>query len=389
MKYVIAALLLALPVVAQESPDQKNAARKAIAERDADGDGRLTLAEFGGGSALFELLDGNGDGFLAADELPKPRRKNGNKKDNRKASPEQVRDQAMRMMKRLDKNGDGTLSADEVPEQAKILKRADRNKDGAVDLLELTVAISKQSGRARGDASRGLQMMKRMDKNGDGAIERTEWRGPENAFGKLDADGDGRITKEELKRARMAGADGKDRGRWRSRAGDALFRRADENQDGKIARDEWPMRPELFDRLDANGDGFITRAEVTPKGGRRRGPNIDLRAGKDSAHFLEKYDKNRDGSVSKEEFPHGRRFAEIDTAGDGTLSSTEIRDAMDKRRHEEGYDFLERFDLNTDGKVTRDEFTGPAAEFERRDRNRDGVIDATDKPDKPDKPDKK
>lgn len=381
MKYVIAALLLALPAAAQESPDRKNAAQKAIAERDADGDGRLTLAEFGGGAALFELLDGNGDGFLAADELPQRRRKKAGRKSDKKggnkASPEQVRDQAMRMMKRLDKNGDGTLSADEVPEQAKILKRADRNKDGAVDLLELTVAISKQSGRARGDGSRALQMMKRMDKNGDGSIERAEWLGPKDAFGRLDSDGDGRITKEELKRAA-----GNDRGRWRSRAGDALFRRADENQDGKIARDEWPMRPELFDRLDANGDGFITRAEVTPKGGRRRGPNMDLRAGKDSAHFLEKYDKNRDGSVSKEEFPHGRRFAEIDTDGDGTLSSSEIRDAMDKRRHEEGYDFLERFDLNTDGKVTRDEFTGPAAEFERRDRNRDGVIDATDKPDK-------
>ena len=38
-------------------------------------------------------------------------------------------------------------------------------------------------------------------------------------------------------------------------------------------------------------------------------------------------------------------------------------------------------DLNGDGKVTRNEFTGPAADFEAKDRNNDGVIDANDKPD--------
>jgi hypothetical protein len=31
--------------------------------------------------------------------------------------------------------------------------------------------------------------------------------------------------------------------------------------------------------------------------------------------------------------------------------------------------------------VTREEFTGPAAVFERKDRNHDGVIDAADRPD--------
>ncbi|MFQ5845378.1 MAG: transaldolase, partial [Planctomycetota bacterium] len=40
--------------------------------------------------------------------------------------------------------------------------------------------------------------------------------------------------------------------------------------------------------------------------------------------------------------------------------------------------FFERHDRNRDGKVTRDEFTGPPAEFERNDRNHDGVVDRAD-----------
>ena len=34
-----------------------------------------------------------------------------------------------------------------------------------------------------------------------------------------------------------------------------------------------------------------------------------------------------------------------------------------------------------DGKVTRSEFTGPAADFEAKDRNNDGIIDKADAPD--------
>jgi len=36
----------------------------------------------------------------------------------------------------------------------------------------------------------------------------------------------------------------------------------DTNNDGKISRDEWKGNPKRFDRLDANGDGVITKEEI-------------------------------------------------------------------------------------------------------------------------------
>ncbi|MEW6307010.1 MAG: prolyl oligopeptidase family serine peptidase [Verrucomicrobiota bacterium] len=42
---------------------------------------------------------------------------------------------------------------------------------------------------------------------------------------------------------------------------DAVLGRNDANKDGKLSRDEFPAGPQLFERLDANKDGFVTREE--------------------------------------------------------------------------------------------------------------------------------
>ena len=49
-------------------------------------------------------------------------------------------------------------------------------------------------------------------------------------------------------------------GRSSGRIGEA-FKSADQNKDGRLSRDEYP-RPEIFPTVDANGDGFATPEEV-------------------------------------------------------------------------------------------------------------------------------
>jgi hypothetical protein len=47
----------------------------------------------------------------------------------------------------------------------------------------------------------------------------------------------------------------------------------DTDQDQRISRDEWKRRPKGFDRLDSNGDGFITREEMAALREKRRKRN--------------------------------------------------------------------------------------------------------------------
>ncbi|MGH7163369.1 MAG: EF-hand domain-containing protein [Planctomycetota bacterium] len=294
-----------------------------------------------------------------------------------------LEEEAKAVVAEKDRDGDGRLNSAELGAGDRLFRLLDRDRDGFLRAEDLLPPRPRRGPGGEGGEAGGFDRLRKMfkegDANGDGKIERAEWKGPAEAFDRYDADKDGAISKEEARSAAdkfFAGRGG------RGKAGEALFRNADKDGDGKITREEWPLRPEAFDRLDANGDGVVTADEAATAGPRKG----EGRGGDDASHFLGRHDANRDGKVTKEEFPNETRFAEIDADGDGVLSVGEVEEAMAKRRNESGYGFSEKYDLNGDGKVSREEFTGPAAEFEKRDANHDGVIDGADQPAEP-KPD--
>jgi EF hand len=106
-------------------------------------------------------------------------------------------------------------------------------------------------------ASGMLERLMAADANRDGAITRAEMRAArEQGFRRMDADNDGFVTAAEREQM-AAAAKGKGRGEKGGAGG------ADANGDGKVSRDEFlnsPMRG--FDRLDANNNDVIEASEI-------------------------------------------------------------------------------------------------------------------------------
>lgn len=127
----------------------------------------------------------------------------------------------------------------------------------------------------RGDGWRGRggrgprieRMFERMDADGDGAITREELAAARSErFAAMDADGDGAVTAQELANYRML------------RRAERRIRRLDENGDGVLQLDELPGGERRFERFDLDGNGVVTRAEaelVRDLRGARRGGRWD------------------------------------------------------------------------------------------------------------------
>ncbi|MEO6214536.1 MAG: hypothetical protein ABIO86_00780, partial [Sphingomonas sp.] len=151
------------------------------------------------------------------------------------------------MMMRADTSGDGNISRAEFTARAEArFARMDKNGDGFVTADEM----SGRGGRGRGG---GLMSA---DTDQDGKISRAEFMAQSTErFVKLDANGDGHISGDEMKA--MMGRMGGRRGMGGEAAGAMMpppppgamgghhghhgagkLARLDTNQDGKISRDE-------------------------------------------------------------------------------------------------------------------------------------------------------
>jgi Ca2+-binding EF-hand superfamily protein len=129
-------------------------------------------------------------------------------------------------------------------------------------------ALAADSAAERPPAQAGAgQYFQRLDTNGDGAISREEAQGHpriEQAFEAMDADKDGKVTEAEFRAAMESYREQK--GGDKGRAVKDRWSKVDANGDGAISRDEAaqgsPFVAKHFDEIDADKNGQITPQEI-------------------------------------------------------------------------------------------------------------------------------
>ncbi len=278
------------------------------------------------------------------------------------------------VFKRLDTNGDGKLTAEEVPADKReffdrTLRSGDADGDGALNAAEFAKAFSSgrdsererdsRSGRRPGSSSGGrpapyaADLIRRLDKDGDGKISSEELPQTYRArlggrFEEFDKNKDGALNQEEV--AAMLTASNSSR-----RSSGTPSRETDRPRPS--SRDAaQPSQDALFAILDRDRDGKLSRRELEAAGS-----------------ILARLDRDKDGSVSKREIAAA--------ASDRAPSSRSSRERSSRERDSRGgiSSYARRLDKNEDGKLTKDEASGPIKErFDRLDEDGDGILKIED-----------
>jgi Ca2+-binding EF-hand superfamily protein len=298
---------------------------------------------------------------------------------------------------------------------------------GTVAAGLLLVGAAAPAFAAKGEGrhgERGAAMIERLDTNKDGKVSLDEFKTNVSAtFKTFDADGNGQVTKDEIKArhdafkdARKAVRDAADADKATARealqaagpfmlpGAGKMFDRADTDKNGTLSEAEVLASAEkIFERRDSNKDGALDTADARPmKGKGHHGKGGEQRA----ERMLKRLDTNSDGKVSQDEMLAGatQTFERFDADKNGEVTKAEVdakRDAFrdarkafrevkasdgeakqaarealrDARMDRMGARMFERADADKNGTLTKAEMeTAANAMFKQRDSNGDGFI---------------
>lgn len=398
-RLVYGAALMALlsggsALLAQEAAPETDSLFKKL---DKNEDGKLSREEIPEDQVRFferlvRLGDKDKDGILTNEEFQQA-----NKPEERGTAPagpggEAGRGDARQRFEMLDRNKDGKVSLEEVPEQFR-----DRVKP-LFDRLGKTEVTAEEFGRfggpggAEGQRPEPGTLFKQFDKNGDGKLTKEELPEPMRdrmapLFERL---GETELTLDDFSRAAE-----QFRGRPEGRPGQA-----------PEGRPPLGNPEEMFGRLDANGDGKVTVNEAPERAKqivtmalRRAGKDADGSLTKEE--FLKNLPTppRGEGQVGQRRpegdrppegrRPDGERRPEGDRGPDARRPDGERRDGdrppegrrPDGERRPEGARgpiLMRKLDTNSDGRISKDELSKLADLFEEIDTNHDGYLDPSE-----------
>jgi Ca2+-binding EF-hand superfamily protein len=148
-------------------------------------------------------------------------------------------------------------------------------------------------------------------------------------------------------------------------SGEVLFTRYDKNKDGKVTPEEFRGGKTLFEAYDADKDGVLLLEEVkAAKQAASTGPSF------------RELDTDKDGFVTRREWQGTQEeFDAVDLDHDGVWSKL---DRALEKRHTQAKGEIQMFDTDKDGVISSDEWTTGGRDissFRVRDLNRNGSLD--------------